>query len=77
MKKIIITLLILISFTGISQTGQVPKQEKKITLTLTVQEVDVVLNALQTLPYKDAAGVINSIYSQASRQLADTSKQKK
>lgn len=77
MKKIIITVLILISFTGISQTVQAPKQDKKVTLTLTVAEVDVILQSLENLPYKQAAGVINSIYAQASRQLTDTSKLKK
>lgn len=77
MKQTLIVVLFLLSLTGISQTSQAPKQDKKVTITLTVQEVDVVLNALQALPYKDAAGVINSIYSQASRQLADTTKPKK
>lgn len=77
MKQTLIAVLFLISFTGISQTSQAPKQDKKVTLTLTVQEVDVVLNALQKLPYEQSASIIQSIYGQASKQLQDTATKKK
>lgn len=75
MKHLITALTILI-FTGATSQVQAPTQDKKLTLILSVQDVDVVLNALQQLPYKDAAGVIQSIYGQAQRQLNDTIKKK-
>lgn len=75
MKRLITVLAILI-FTGATSQVQAPKQDKKVNIILSVQEVDVVLNALQQLPYKDAAGVIQSIYGQAQKQLSDTTKKK-
>lgn len=75
MKKTLLILGIITSFGAISQV-QAPKQDKKVTIILSVQDVDVVLNALQQLPYKDAAGVIQSIYGQAQRQLNDSAKKK-
>lgn len=76
MKQTLLVFALIISFGAISQV-QAPKQDKKVSIVLTVAEVDVVLNALQSLPYKDAAGVIQSIYGQAQAQLQpDTSKSK-
>ena len=55
---------------------QAPQQDKKVNITLTVQDLEVVLNALQQLPYKESAGIIQSIYGQAQKQLSDTTKKK-
>lgn len=82
MKKVLITALLSMFLATFGQTYSttsqrpLPQQDKKLNIALTVAEVEVVLNALQSLPYKDAAGVINSIYSQAQKQLQDSTKKK-
>ena len=78
---ILVTIIFLASaFAGTQQNP------KTVTITLTVEQVDVVLSGLGKLPYDQSAAVIQTIYSQANRQLyppaqpekkADSTKPKK
>lgn len=47
------------------------QQDKKITLTLSTQEVETILGALQELPMKISGGVYANVYTQANQQLQD------
>jgi hypothetical protein len=53
-----------------------PKQDKQVTLQLSVQEVEYVLGALQEKPMKEVSGLVTKIYTQAQKQLSDTTKKK-
>jgi hypothetical protein len=68
--KIIVTLLavLLLSFGT--------QEEKKITLTFTVEEVQLIYDALGELPAKKVEGLRAKIAVEANRQLSDTTKRK-
>jgi hypothetical protein len=68
--KIIVTLLavLLLSFGT--------QEEKKITLTFTVEEVQLIYDALGELPAKKVEGLRAKIAVEANKQLADTTKRK-
>lgn len=60
-----------------------PKQDRKISISLTEQEWNIVISALQEMPMKVAAPVYSSIMQQAQQQLqaqqkpkSDTTKKK-
>ena len=79
MKKIIIASLLLITTSAISQVAQAPIQ-KNITLVLSVEDTQVILDCLQEKPYAKVAGLIQNIIGQAQVQLAkqkDTTTKKK
>lgn len=46
-----------------------PDQTQKLRLDLTVDQINIILSGLSTMPYKDAAGVISEIQRQATVQL--------
>jgi hypothetical protein len=75
MKKYLIALSIILATTA---HAQAPVQQKKLKIELTVQEVEVVLQSLQKLPYEQSAAIIQSIYGQAQKQISvvDTTKKK-
>ena len=53
------------------------KQEKKVSVTLTVTEWNTVIESLSKQPYEKANPIINQIFSQAQSQINDTTKIKK
>lgn len=52
-----------------SPLNGLPKQDKKITLTLSTQEVELILQGLQELPLKVSGNLYSSIMQQAQMQL--------
>lgn len=54
-----------------------PQQPKTITITVTLSDADLIIKGLNELPYKESAGLIQNVISQAQKQLADTTKSKK
>jgi hypothetical protein len=68
--KIIVTLLavLLLSFGT--------QEEKKITLTFTVEEVQLIYDALGELPAKRVENLRTRIVIEANKQLTDTAKKK-
>lgn len=50
-------------------TNNLPRKEPKITLTLSTQEVDIILQGLAELPMKTSGNVYSSIMQQAQMQL--------
>jgi hypothetical protein len=52
------------------------QEEKKITLTFTVEEVQLIYDALGELPAKKVEGLRAKIAVEANKQLADTTKRK-
>jgi DNA-binding GntR family transcriptional regulator len=76
MKKTIIASLLLITTTAFSQVAQAPVQ-KNLTLTLSVEDTQTILDALKSKPYESVAGLIQNIVRQAETQLKDTIGKKK
>ena len=54
----------------------VKKQQQRVTLSLTVPEVELVLKALSELPLKESGGLYLSVQDQANRQLTPPQKPK-
>lgn len=48
-------------------------QEENLTLVLTVEEVNVILDALGALPFNQVYGIITKLHQQANHQLEDDS----
>lgn len=54
------------------------QQPKTITITITLNEADLIIKGLGKLSYEESAGLIQNIVGQAQKQLAtDTTKPKK
>ena len=70
MKK----LFIVLSFIGLTSFNT--QEPKKVTVTFTVDELQVVYDALGELPAKKVEAIRFKIYTEASKQLADTIKKK-
>lgn len=47
---------------------------KELSITLSIEETNIVLAALSELPYKKSAGIIAKIQQQAKEQLEDNPK---
>jgi len=67
MKKLTIGLGIVLIASAI--TAFLPKQDKKITITVSLQEADVILKALGKLPLEESGNLFMSIQAQAQEQL--------
>jgi len=76
MKNFMSFFLIILAI-AIGTAAFMPKQAKTIKLELSVEDVQTTVDALAKLPYEKSAGVIQSIISQAQKQMADTTKPKK
>jgi hypothetical protein len=48
---------------------------KELTLTLTIEEVNIILDSLGNRPFKEVFGLINNIQNQASSQLVKSDQQ--
>jgi len=72
MKKLTIGLGIVLIASAI--TAFLPKQDKKITITVTVQEADIILRALSELPLKESGNLYMNIQAQANAQLQSQQK---
>jgi len=57
-------------------TAFLPNQDKKINLSVTVQEADIILKALSELPLKESGNLYMSIQAQAQAQLQPQLQQK-
>lgn len=71
MKKIIafiLTWMVLCITTAKSQTTN-PQPEKRISVSLTISEWNVIFSALNEVPFKLSSPIINSIQTQAQQQL--------
>lgn len=72
--KFIVFVIVLFISIGLTGTGiaqnQPPQDARKVSITLSVQDAEVVLEALGNLPYKTSAPIIQSIIGQAQAQLA-------
>jgi hypothetical protein len=67
MKKLIASLIV---FSAFALHSQAPVQEDKVlTIKMKASQWNIVLKALEELPYKDAGAPINEIVTQANRQL--------
>jgi hypothetical protein len=67
MKKLFASILV---FSVFALRSQAPVQEdKEIIIKMKASKWNIVLKALEELPYKDASNPINEILSQASQQL--------
>lgn len=75
MKKQLIGLSIILLATGITYSLMaVPKkQDKRITLTVSIQEVEVIMKALSELPLKESGNLYFTIQQQAQSQLQQLS----
>ncbi len=72
MKKQLIGLGIILLATGLTyglMAIPAKKQQQRVTLQLTVQEVDLVLKALSELPLKESGNLYIGIQQQANAQL--------
>lgn len=77
MKQVLLFLgMVIILTLTTSQTPQ-NKQERKITVSLTLSDWNTVLQGLNEMPFKVSSPIINSITMQAQAQLSDTTKTKK
>lgn len=47
-------------------------EEPKVTITTTIQEINIVLAGLQELPHKVSDGIIRKIYEQVNSQLSNS-----
>jgi hypothetical protein len=70
MKKLII------AFAAIFLMSFGTQADKKVTITFTLEEVQLVYDALGELPAKKVEGLRGKIYMEASKQLSDTTKKK-
>lgn len=70
MKKLIIIICVFFLFSFRTQ------QQKMITLNLTVEEVQMIYDALGELPAKKVEALRMKIFIETQRQLADTIKKK-
>lgn len=75
-------LIIFVALIWLLPSYQSPPQQKMVTITLPVEQMDVVMKGLVKLPYEESAAVIEAIQAQAWPQLyppqkADTTKPKK
>ncbi len=52
------------------------QQPKTVTLTFTIDEVQIIYDALGELPAKKVEAIRGKIYMEANRQLSDTTKKK-
>lgn len=52
------------------------KQDKRITLTVSIQEVEIIMKALSELPLKESGNLYLTIQQQAQTQLAPPQKPK-
>jgi len=52
------------------------QQAKTVTLTFTIEEVQMIYDALGELPAKKVEGLRNKIVIESNRQLSDTTKKK-
>lgn len=68
MKKIILAFC-LITILSVVQSFA-PKQDRRFNLSLTGQEIDIILQGLNELPKKTSESVYNNIIQQAQAQLA-------
>jgi hypothetical protein len=66
MRFLVVTLVL---FVSVAAVGKFQQNPKTVTITLTVEQLDVVLAGLGKLPYDQSAQVIQSVISQANRQL--------
>lgn len=71
MKK----LLVLLAFIGLTSFGT-QEQPKTVSITFTVEELQVVYDALGELPSKKVEVIRYKIFTEAQKQLADTIKKK-
>lgn len=72
MKKLFIGLSIILLATGLTHSLMAvlaQKQQQRVTLQLTVQEIDLVLKALSELPLKESGNLYIGIQQQANAQL--------
>ncbi len=72
MKKLFIGLSIILLATGLTHSLMAvlaQKQQQRVTLQLTVQEIDLVLKALSELPLKESGNLYIGIQEQANAQL--------
>jgi len=67
MKRILIFFGVLAAFSV--ATAFLPEQDKKINISVTVQEADMILKALAELPLKESGNLYMSIQAQAQAQL--------
>lgn len=81
MKHLLIGLSIIVAVSFLTSfirpKHSVDQQPQKLKFEFTENEVNVILRGASKLPYEESAPVIQSIYSQVQKQLADTSKTKK
>lgn len=75
MKHLFVALSILI-FTGVQFQVQGPKF-KTVKLELSVEDTQLIIDALQERPYAKVAGLIQNIVRQAEASLKDTIAKKK
>jgi hypothetical protein len=66
----------LFALMAFTPTKKATNQEKQLTFQLSVSETEQLLTIVQKEPMKDVIGLFNKIYSQAQRQLSDTTKKK-
>lgn len=71
MKNILLTSLVALSFLSVANAQEAPKQ---FTLTVTTEELQVIGKALEELPFKQSAPVMNKLNTQVQQQLAPTPK---
>lgn len=72
MKKLLLSVFMIAAL-----SFQLPEEEKKLKLELTVPQTEIVLKALSKLPFEESSTLIYTIQIQANKQLADTTKPKK
>lgn len=75
MKQFLVVISILI-FTGVQSQVQAPKF-KTVKLELSVEDTQLIIDALQERPYAKVAGLIQNIVRQAETSLKDTVTKKK
>lgn len=73
MKFLIVTLVL---FFSIAAGGKFQQNPKTVTITLSVEHAEIVLKALNELPYKESAPVIQTILTQANQQLQPVAEKK-
>ncbi len=72
----LLTGVLLLSFTKSYSPQLLLSEEKQITITMPESAWVTVLNALQQIPYKESAPIINFIQASAQKQLTDTTTKK-
>lgn len=69
MKNILLTSLVALSFLSVANAQEAPKQ---FTLTVTSEELQVIGKALEELPFKQSAPMMNKLNTQVQSQINPT-----